>query len=225
MPEGRTKITLNRDVQWLLAENGDLTTGRGCATEKPYSTNRAGTARLGLQLENHRGRLKRWALWIPSIVALVVYLFFPEIYGLASHLSHNARVPDARYQFRVPMTWIIMYNEGRGQGGSFTLAYIGRGVGQGGNPFSVPMSEVMLVSYPPTNDTGGQSAGAVDRDLYPSRVLPIGKTMLTCWEVPPGRYFVITCFTPSGDFHAKFTGQKADMRQFYQVLESVTQRE
>jgi hypothetical protein len=53
----------------------------------------------------------------------------------------------------------------------------------------------------------------------------MGNVRLTCWEVPPWRWFVITCFTPNGDFRARFVGQKEDIEGFYRLLRNVTEKE
>jgi hypothetical protein len=54
-----------------------------------------------------RRRLWRTVLWMPSVLVLVIFLFFPETAGLVSHLFCGPTVKLRQYRLKIPPTWIV----------------------------------------------------------------------------------------------------------------------
>ena len=55
-----------------------------------------------------RRTAQRTVFWVPSLIALSAFLFFPEVLGIASHLFNSQSV--GRYRLEIPLTWIIVEN-------------------------------------------------------------------------------------------------------------------
>lgn len=62
------------------------------------------------ELKRHR-QVVGWSLWIPSVTVLLVFLFFPELWGAASHLVHPRMGDVSEYRFSLPFSWIFQYRE------------------------------------------------------------------------------------------------------------------
>lgn len=74
-----------------------------------------------------RRKWRRTALWMPSVLVLGIFLFFPETAGLVSHLFCGPAVKLRQYRLKIPLTWIIATN-----GDSSAWAIAGKGIARVG---------------------------------------------------------------------------------------------
>jgi len=171
-----------------------------------------------------RGRL----LWIPSGIALAIFLFFPETTGLVSRLFCDSSVPMNQYHLKIPLTWIVM---SRSSSSAFVIA--GKGIGRAGlRPYwrrEIPISEIVFYvtsPYPSTDDF------LTHAKVLSQRTLRLGQETLTCWDIIPNAdrqptpmdnsFAVIRCSTAQNDFHTDFVGLRRESSTFYDELQSVT---
>ncbi len=183
-----------------------------------------------------RNRGIRWALWIPSLIVLMVLLFYPEIFGIFSRVRHPAASQLAGYRVHPPLTWIVVdtdfyYEPGK----SVVWGLAGRGMAFGIAPYlhrDPPLSHWVLSAE------SHEPAQAIYRskpktdDVVGHRVFTIGGESLTCLEywpphlVRPARIedlplAFIEC-EGSGQFVATFSGERRHAPAFYKMIEGVT---
>ncbi len=178
---------------------------------------------------------KRWALWIPTAIVMIVFLFFPETWALVSHLTHQGSGRLLGYQVSIPIDWIIMMDEpdtGDNHVWSLVVAFRSKGVLRAGATTywrrEPPIADMAFYGAP-RGDTASYLS-ASDR-IVSTRTLPLGKGTITCWEYIPGwlrghednDVRSIRCSTLRGDFSSWFSGDKASVSDYYRVLQLVRQ--
>jgi len=172
-------------------------------------------------------QVRRHMLWIPSLIALAVFLFEPETAGIVSHLFYGRSVALDHYRFQFPLTSWITYSGGNG-----VVAILEPGIARVG-PISYwqkgpPISSLSIhLIY---NSIDGNSRRPSDSEKIVSRrTIPFGKETLTCWDIFPSRYLRsslpnvdiadITCLASTNDFVMYFAGRRIDASIFYEILE------
>jgi hypothetical protein len=192
-----------------------------------------------------RARNKRIArrilIWVPSVIAAVVLVFFPEV----SHLAH----PRSRYlkHYRVPISWTytvwvrpwedsvvhaLISNAGRGRLG--ISPFWGRWAFSYMVFANENLDAATLQSWHETNET--RRAKSLQQQ---TRELRLGDLPLTCWQYIPiypnrpgplslfgaGPVWEVNCETPAAgelNFSAWFAGRETDIPRFYEIIDSIS---
>src|SRR5512134_1419517 len=77
--------------------------------------------------------LLRVAVWIPSMLALLVLLFHVEVIGSFSHLFYQDSLNYEGYCVKLPWAWIIRKEGKEKSGRPYVWAVAGRGILRGWN--------------------------------------------------------------------------------------------
>ena len=189
-----------------------------------------------------RNRAIRIALWIPVSCVLLVFLFFPETWGLTSRVvSPGIDVPG--YRVSVPATWFLVYPEfpdttrqvpsndrASHLGYSFFGGFMGTGIAGAPSAFFrdawVPMSSWHVGSV--ASGTKPQQLPSAYHVLSQRR-FTVGNETLTCYNyelVVNERHFGrdttidVECIG-SGRLFASFSGEATHLEEFYRVLEGI----
>jgi len=179
-----------------------------------------------------RKRLKRWALWIPTVIVVLMCVFFDEAWPLASHMVHPESGRLIGYQVSIPLTWAVAFNTYRNEGDahSIVVAQRYRGLLRAGSGLFVgrrPPFSISMMNFRSTPG-GDPFASKPDTPIISRLTLPFGKRAITCWEEPPPQWMIvrryILCSTPEGDFSGSFSGNDEDVSEFYRTLESTKPR-
>jgi hypothetical protein len=164
-------------------------------------------------------RRLRPLLWIPSTVALVVFLFLPELMGVTSHLYSGSTFILNGHRIHPPLTSFIRGND------VGVRALIGRGIARVG--FREAFSSQLLF-YAATKTDKPLSLYSNEVALE-TRTLPFGRETLTCrhigWKSDPkqSEFINIRCIASTNDFGATLWGSPADVNIFYRVLQNATE--
>jgi hypothetical protein len=177
-----------------------------------------------------RRRLWRTVLWMPSVLVLVIFLFFPETAGLVSHLFCGPSVKLRQYRLKIPPTWIVATSND-----SSAWIIAGKGIARvgfrqywrGEEPIS-EMSMYARSDSPPLSEWYLSHAKILSK-----QTLKLGGQDLTCLHIvsfadarqlPINASFVeIVCSSERNDFTAFFLGQRSDSSAFYGLLHSATE--
>lgn len=172
-------------------------------------------------------RTVRWALCIPSLTVLFVFLYLPQVWGLVSRAA-NPHAGDLKgYTVTVPRTWPVLGSSGKAVSG-LALTSIASGLNRYRH-FDIPLSfwYVHLPTEPVNDWTPYQKRAELAR-----RTFALGNETLTCIEMgkPPelhysfparSRYAEIKCVS-TGPFRASFFGEREHVDAFYHMLSTVT---
>lgn len=170
-----------------------------------------------------------WALSIPSLVVLLTFLFFPELWGCVTHLNRRGIGHLIGFEVPVPATWIIVSRYHNAAEGYSTIAgLVGRGMGRGGLGIPVPLHlaywRVWTESSAPPSPTHGYR-------LIGQRVFVVGGARLTCLEYSAGSdqtasfwkaWNDIECSSLDG-LNAHFLGDRGNVADFYGMLNQMVQ--
>lgn len=193
----------------------------------------------GISARNRTWRTNsiRFALCIPSLIALPIFLFLPETWGLVSHVSWPHSGTLSGYSVPVPATWVVYYHDaGQADGRSFVDGLAGRGVALGGNPFRYDSLSGWGVG---TGSIDGNQRTDYERwppkpgDIFGQRMIKIGSGTLACvdylpsyrWAPPRSQAVTIThidCWGV-GRLHARFDGLRSHLNAFYRMLDGITE--
>jgi hypothetical protein len=173
-----------------------------------------------------RKKLVRRLLWIPSLVAMVVFLFLPEAIGIVQHLSNTGAASLNHHRIQVPLTWCFR------SGGNYLVATTEKGIGRVG-PLQYwrgdpPISEMRFFALSGPSKSRPYDEPPERAITSSRRTLPFGMEMLTCWEIVAARHYLppqvsIQCTSSMNDFIATFEGRRADVSGFYDLLERATE--
>ena len=189
-----------------------------------------------------RTRAIRLSLWIPSLIVLIVFLFLPEIWGMATHIQHHRAgrleeydFPFTAYEVKIPPTWIIQYQHSDATfRDSWVFGMAGRGMAFGVTPYisgSVPLSSWGIRTKPYNELADSNITRWVLKRYRPTRTQDflIGDAVLSCQEYSPLEAGVwrtaaspayIECTLPQR-FFATFEGEKVHVPDFYKMVASV----
>lgn len=180
-------------------------------------------------------RATSWALWIPSLVVFIVFLFLPEMWGLLTHIQRPRAGELIGYRVTIPATWTILFrNTDMTDGSAWAIGVAGTGIGRGLwahlQPGFLPLASWNIGTrrYP------DRHPGMVARNPNKFRVIDqrdfgIGRTNLRCLEyvyaeianehVVNLRTVHIECSATEG-LYAEFDGDKFHVPFFYRTLAS-----
>jgi hypothetical protein len=174
-----------------------------------------------------KGHQKAWRrmLWIPSTLALLVFLFLPESMGVVSHLFVGRTFNLNNHYLRTPLTsFVTTYRN------LYVGLLIGRGIGRVGLlPYvreKPPLSSIFFYAIQDPSNDNSLELYLGHEHLISERTLSFGNETLTCWHLAPRAFdpasdFVrIRCLASRNDFTAVFEGLRGDEATFYNLLET-----
>ncbi len=196
------------------------------------------------KLHPTRSRYKRVVgrvlVWMPSVIATTVLLFFPA----ASHLIRPGSHCLAHYRVSIPWTFVVFPVPGVPSHSFVTVfTLIGSNGAFGLTPFwqkemfssEMGFGSTLNTSYVSEENTITERRHVGATQLS-RRGFRLGDVALSCWQyLPPydwpygrrstatAKLWQIDCQTPVGvpDFYAWFRGSAADISAFYKIIESV----
>jgi hypothetical protein len=183
-----------------------------------------------------RNRAVKFAVCIPAVIVLPIFLFLPETLGLVSHINQPYVADLSGYRVRTPWTWIVGgYRVDTSNGRSWVAGMAGSGIGRGVNPLrwdSVTGWTFGTKSYDGSDENVLRYILPKKYRVVDQRVFKIGSQQVTCIDYQPmyddwptsTRYQMIahiTCFGP-GRFYASMDGGRREVGAFYEVLGSIT---
>jgi hypothetical protein len=183
-----------------------------------------------------RRRGIHFALWIPALIALSVFLFLPETWGILSHLGPQNSDDLSGYRVRIPATWVILFRwDEQSDGRSSVNGVAGRGIGFGTNPLrfdSLSSWQVQTTSFGQSGMTESDRWHPNESEILGRRALTIGNENLACvdfwpsydWGPARSEAVVIAHVQCSGttQFRASFDGRRDQLPEFYQMLNGIT---
>lgn len=175
---------------------------------------------------------RRLIAWVPALTVVLVFLFFPELWGAVSHVSHPGYGKIPGFRFSAPVACIVLDSERFDDGLSMVMGLVGQGIVFAPGRYlraDVPLSAWDLTGSLvglPTNDL--QLKVKQNANAKRTRVFEIGREQLTCWEfnrssgrrLRYGPPFEIECLG-SGRLSAHFAGEADQAPSFYELLNSV----
>ena len=178
---------------------------------------------------------KRWAIWIPIAIVVIVGSLLPETWAVVSHLSHRNSGRLLGYRVSVPLDWVILMDESDtgNHVWSFVAAFHSKGVLRGGPAAywrgNTPIANMAFYGAP----LGDSVALLSENDKIVSTrtlVLASGTITMTCWEYVSrwsrgnqDEGVSIRCATPRTDFFGWFYGARTSVPDFYRTLQTVKQ--
>ncbi len=190
--------------------------------------------------EVHRRKLtsrnfKQYAVWVPTIVVVLVCLFMDPAWALASHLFHPGSSRLIGYRVSIPLDWTVEYSWlccEPGQSWSYATAtkrtrslLPALELLSGREPHYFASS---MAFYGAAGDqTQTTRRPFVRNQLVSTWNASLDGDPLTCSEYSPSNnrfgpgYREISCLTPKGDFTCYFDGYEPDLKQFYATLQAI----
>ncbi len=181
-----------------------------------------------------RNRAIGAALFSPSATVLLIFLFFPEVWGIASHVGWPGAGRLCGYKVPIPLTWIVAAHEtDESDGTSYLNGLASRSPGFAKlvlfRPLDVPLSSWGFTEYRYSGNKNARPELPKKSALYAERTISIGNETITCLDYWPG-YFApkprdasvayIKCSGASG-LIAWFDGERADLPKFYEMLSGI----
>jgi len=178
-----------------------------------------------------RDRSIRFALCIPGLIVLSVFLFLPETWGILTRATRPAAHKISGYQVPVPLTWIVLDSWVGSDGTSSLSGVAGRGIGYGQNPFRYDSWSAWNFRTEPPNKSEQHEFdwNIKEGDILGRQTVKAGTQELRCIDYwPPwgtGRSaavnFVHVRCSGNSRLHATFDGRRDLLPKFYQVLSSI----
>jgi hypothetical protein len=175
-----------------------------------------------------RKTIKRWAVWMPTVIVVVACLCFDGLWALTTHLLYPGRGRLIRYEVPIPLNWTIIYPDldtSRNGAHSTVVAARYRGMLLAGSGLYVgrrPPFSISTMNFRST-PAGDPLATRPATTIISERTLLFGKGTIVCWEEVPPRWMMspryIRCSTSTGDFSGNFNGRDEDASEFYRTLE------
>ena len=190
---------------------------------------------LGLRDRAWRRRGIRFALLAPALIALSVFLFLPETWGILSHLGHQPSNHILGYRVTIPVTWVVLYRNEESDGRSWVNGLAGRGIGRGANPLRFDS----LSSWQVSASSAGQSESSdydrwapKEKDILSRHAIAVGNENLECvdywpsydWGPARSEATTIAHVQCSGTtrLRASFDGRRDQLPEFYRMLNGIT---
>lgn len=152
------------------------------------------------------------ALWFPSLAVLLVLLFLPESYAIASHLVYPGTSRVGAYEATIPLEWAVT-----GRYDNYVHGFAGNGIARNLGSVGVPIAHWYI--WAKRNGAGTCLGAEVDR-----RSFQIGHTTLVCLAYRPtlsDGYVNVDCTSPVGLGAAMDWGQPNDVSSFYKTISNV----
>jgi hypothetical protein len=180
-------------------------------------------------------RTKKWhrafwrgMLWIPSLIALSVFLFLPEAMGLVSH-TFDLQFHDLNgHRVHTPLTSYV-----RSYKNLYVSALIGRGIGRVGPlPYiqkELPLSSLFFYAIVNPRLDHYRDRFLTSDNVRSRRTLSFGSEMMTCADVTSqldastSDLVQIECLSSDNDVSADFYGLREDVSTFYEMLNTSTE--
>jgi hypothetical protein len=184
-----------------------------------------------------RKKLRHRMVWAPTIFVLGVFLFFPELLGVVSHLPGQPSLDH--YRLEIPLTWIIVYDNQTYVDSrlvrSDTWIVATKGIARAGLSTywhkEEPVSEITL-SFAP-HDSPDEWFPEHAKVLSRQELL-LGNETVICWDIIPyadtrpkpidPAFAEIICPAGENGFGAHFSGWRIDYPLFYKALQQATRK-
>ena len=171
------------------------------------------------------GRIARKFLWLPSLLVLLVFLFFPEIWGSLWHLT-NRKATLQGYRVPIPTTWFVVYGNPRS---AQLSGMVGTGIARGfrlHRHLYVPFSSWSISA----SGQNGLPRWMQNEQVVATHNFTIGNQTLTCdeyrpqnpawWTWAPAQPADIYCHN-DGALQATFYGEKSHTQDFYKMISGI----
>lgn len=181
-----------------------------------------------------RNRAVKFAVGIPVLSVLPIFLFLPETMGLMSHLLRPQVSHLPGYKVRIPLTWMATDHWDSPDGSSLTTGIAGQGIARGRNPARARSISNWSFGTGPYNqsDTNPLRDIPGDYKIISQRLLKIGNEEVTCTdyhytspydasEFPLHSTARVSC-AGRGRLHASMFGNRDELPAFYEVLSGIT---
>jgi hypothetical protein len=216
---------------WCVKRNGKWGVQADAAQ---WLADRRGGISQGERASRRRGI--SFALLAPALIALSVFLFLPETWGILSHFGPQNSGDLSGYRLKVPATWIVLYRQDEpSDGRSWVTGLAGRGIGLGGNPLRFDALSSWQVH---TRSLAQPETSEYDRwppkenDILSRRLITIGNENLECadyrpsygWGPARSEAATIAHVQCSGTtrLRASFDGRRDQLPEFYRMLNRIT---
>ncbi len=176
-----------------------------------------------------------FAVCIPALLVLSIFLFLPETWGLFSHFAQTDMKSISGYRVTIPPTWIITFHHEFPDGSSGVSGICGKGIGRGVNPLRYDS----LSSWSLGTDSYDQQRRKYyhrpeESDVLRRTDLTVGGEPMSCFDYWPtydygpgrsesSRIAHVTC-SGSGRQYADFDGMRSQLPAFYEMLTSIKPR-
>jgi len=178
-----------------------------------------------------RGHSIRFAVCIPILIVLPVFLFLPETWGVLTQVTRPSAHKISGYQVPVPLTWIVLNLWVGSDGTSSFSGVAGRGIGFGQNPLRYDALSAWDFWTESTNKSDQDEFDwkIKEDDILGRQTVKAGTQELKCVDYwPPwgiGRsaavnFAHVRC-SGNNRLHATFDGRRDLLPKFYQVLSSI----
>lgn len=170
-------------------------------------------------------KVLRKVLWIPILLALSIFLFFPESMGLVSHLFYPSTMALNGHRVKPPLTSLVS---------EFPLlmdVYVGRGIARVGlSPYwhmDPPFSYMGFSAQDPSENSPITYFASETAVL--DRTVELGDETISCWRISRSYeraqtgFLILRCRSSKNDFSAAFDGSGKDASVFYNILERSTE--
>ena len=162
-------------------------------------------------------KLIRQAIWIPTVLTLLILLFLPEIFGVWSQRYLSRPVTISGHPIHVPRTWIYWGQSQTGDDHEFVSLIILKGAGTGkirdwwyGNP---PIANIRVESQRAMSNVNPEYFRFV-------RTIKHEGLELQCWQIPLHYQAVmLRCSSQNGEMTAEFYGSGIYLKDFYAAIE------
>jgi len=185
--------------------------------------------------DRSRRRAVKFAVCIPLLIVLPIFLFLPETLGLVSHVQRSQLGNLSGYRLTLPLTWMVQYQSvDRSGGRSFVSGIAGRGIARGVNPFRWDSLSSWTFGTEAYSPSEGDAPRFLPKEykVIRQRNFSIGNEQITCIDYTPSYDYWpnpdpdpaiahVNCSGP-GRFYARIEGDRADLAGFYEILSNMT---
>lgn len=177
---------------------------------------------------NWQRTFRRGMLWMPSLIALSVFLFLPEAMGIVSHALDRRSHDLNDHVVHPPLTSFLRSYENL-----YVSAMIGRGIGRVG-PLAYlhkepPLSSLFFYAIGNPRLDHDRDWFLTSENVRSRRTVPFGSETMTCADVTSNldalksKLVHIMCLSSNNDVSADFYCLGADVNIFYEVLKTSTE--
>lgn len=180
-----------------------------------------------------RRRSVRFAVCVPTLLVLPIFLFLPEIWGISSHFGQLDSGNLSGYRVGIPATWLITFRYEYSDGSSGVEGISAKGIGRGVNPFhddSVSSWRVATDSYEPRPRIEHDRPNSYSDILSRTDLIVTGE-VITCVDYWPSnawspdrsesvRIAHVKC-SGSGRLSATFDGMRSQLPAFYKMFAGI----
>ena len=174
-----------------------------------------------------RSRVARKVLWLPSLLVLVIFLFFPEVWGSLWHFT-NRRATLQGYRVPLPTTWFVLYSN---EPSPYLSGMVGTGLARGyklHHYLYVPFSYWTVSASPEENQL---PRWWENEQVISTRIFRIDKQALTCneyrpklpvwWTAAASQPVYVDC-RGDGLVRATLYGERSHLPGFYKMIGGIS---